>query len=128
VEDHPIVAGAVGFALGAAVAAVLPSTEVENRTFGAERDRLLDEAARLLRQERERAMQIAGELGQEIKAAAQETVEAVSDTVADKASQAASRVTDRASDEIRSTSGGMSGGSGLGSSPSLAGPGDPAIG
>jgi ElaB/YqjD/DUF883 family membrane-anchored ribosome-binding protein len=125
-EDHPIVAGAVGFALGAAVAALLPSTEVENRTFGAERDRLMDEAARLLRQERERAVQIAGELGQEIKSAAQETVGAVSETVANKASEAAHRVTDLASDELRNAAGGTSSGSGAGSR--LGGPGDPVIG
>jgi len=116
-EEHPIVAGAVGFALGAGVAALLPSTEVENRTFGAERDRLMEDAARLLRQERERAMQIAGSLGQEIKAAAQDAVEAVTETVSDQASQAARRVADQASEEIRdahSTSG--SGTSGTGTS------------
>lgn len=113
-EEHPLVAGAVAFALGAAVAAALPSTEVENRTFGAERDRLLDEAARMLRQERDRAMQIAGSLGQEFKAAAQETVEAVTDTVADKASQAANRVGERAAEEIRSAQVGSGAGSGSG--------------
>jgi hypothetical protein len=125
-EEHPLVAGAVAFALGAAVGAALPSTEVENRTFGAERDRLMNEAARLLREERGRAMQIAGSLGQEIKSAAQETVEAVADTVSQKASQAASRVGERASDEVRSAGG--SGTSGSGSSSGLAGPGDPVIG
>lgn len=125
-EDHPLVAGAIGFALGAAVAALLPSTDVENRTFGAERDRLMDDAARLLRQERERAMQIAGSLGQELKSAAKETVEAVTDTVTDKAhetveavtetvtdkaQETASRVGDRAAQEARS---GGQGGSGSG--------------
>jgi hypothetical protein len=124
-EEHPIVAGTVAFALGAAAGAAFPATEYENRTFGSERDRLLDDASRLLRQERERAVQIAGSLGQEIKAAAAETVEAVTDTVTDKASQAAHRVTDRATEEIRSGQGG----SGSGSSGSgLAGPGDPVIG
>jgi len=120
-EEHPIVAGTVAFALGAAAGAAFPSTDYENRTFGSERDRLIDEAARLLRQERERAVQIAGSLGQEIKAAAAETVEAVTDTVTDKAGQAAHRVTDRAAEEIRS---GQQGGSGSG----MAGPGDPVIG
>jgi hypothetical protein len=123
-EEHPIVAGTVAFALGAAAGAAFSSTDFENRTFGSERDKLLDEASRLLRQERERAMQIAGSLGQEIKAAAAETVEAVTDTVTDKASQAAHRVTDRASEEIRSGQQGGSGSSGSG----MAGPGDPVIG
>jgi hypothetical protein len=119
-EEHPLVAGAVAFALGAAVGAALPSTEVENRTFGAERDRLMNDAARMLREERGRAMQIAGSLGEEVKAAARETVEAVTDTVTDKASQAASRVGDRANEEFRNIQNG--GGSGM------KGPGDPVIG
>jgi hypothetical protein len=121
-EEHPIVAGTVAFALGAAAGAAFPATDYENRTFGSERDKLLGEASRLLRQERERAMQIAGSLGQEIKAAAAETVEAVTDTVSDKASQAAHRVTDRASEEIRSGQGGSGSGSGM------TGSGDPVIG
>ena len=135
-EEHPLVAGAVAFALGAAVAAALPSTDMENRTFGAERDRLLDDAARMLRQERERAMQIAGSLGQEIKAAAQEaaqeTVETVTDTVTDQAKQAAHRVGDRASEEVRNAQGASSSTSGSGTGGSgtsgLRGPGDPTIG
>lgn len=121
-EDHPLVVGAVGFALGAAVGALLPSTDMENRTFGAERDRLMDDAARMLRQERERAMGIAGSVGesitQELKTAAQETME----TVTDKAQQAASRVTDRTKDELRDAS--QQGG---GSGPGRTGPGDPVI-
>ncbi|EYD74856.1 hypothetical protein Rumeso_03586 [Rubellimicrobium mesophilum DSM 19309] len=121
-EEHPLVAGAVAFALGAAVGAALPGTEVENRTFGAERDRLMGDASRMLREERSRAMQIAGSLGQEVKAAARETVEAVADTARDKASQAAQRVQERASDEIRSAS------SGTGGSTGMTGPGDPVIG
>lgn len=117
-EDHPLVAGAVAFALGAAVAAALPRTDLEDRTFGADRDRLMDEAARLLQSERQRAMEIAGSLGQEIKAAAQDTLAAAQSslgavaqdtlaaaentlgTVADRAGEAATRVVDRAAGEI----------------------------
>lgn len=124
-EDHPLVSGAVAFALGAAVAAALPRTDVEDRTFGADRDRLMDEATRLLRAERTRAMQIAGSLTDEVKAAALETLEAATDkasqaagsltegvkaaaretfeAAADKASQAAGRVADRASEEVAAT-------------------------
>jgi len=126
-EDHPLVSGAVAFALGAAVGAALPTTDVENRTFGAERDRLMGDASRVLREERSRAMQIAGSLGQEVKAAARETVEAVADTARDKASQAAQRVQDRASDEPRSATSGT-GGSVTGGSTGMTGPGDPVIG
>ena len=134
-EEHPLVAGAVAFALGAAVAAVLPSTDAENRAFGSERDRLMGEAARMLREERSRAMQIAGSLGQEVKAVAQETVEAVTDTVTQKATEVAGRVTDRASEEFRNTHGGQgsSSSTGMGGSTgsmggSTGGPGDPVIG
>jgi hypothetical protein len=144
-EEHPLVAGAVAFALGAAVGAALPSTEVENRTFGAERDRLMDDAARLLRQERETAMRVASSVGStvtsELKEAATETLQAVTETVTDRAQQTATRVTRAAGEELShatqqggsspssagTSTGGISGGSGLGSSPSLRGPGDPTI-
>ena len=81
-----------------------------------------DDAARMLREERGRAMQLAGSLGQEVKAAALETVEAVADTARDKASQAASRVGDRANEEFRNIQ------SGQGGSTGMTGPGDPVIG
>lgn len=100
-EDHPLAVGSIGFAIGALAGALLPSTEVENRTLGAERDRMMDDAARLFRQERERAVAIAGNLGSEVKAAAMETAEAVADTVSAKASQAANRVGARAEDGLR---------------------------
>jgi ElaB/YqjD/DUF883 family membrane-anchored ribosome-binding protein len=121
-EEHPLVAGAVAFAVGAAVGAALPSTDVENRTFGSERDRLMSDAAQMLREERGRAMQLAGSLGQEVKAAARETVEAVADTARDKAGQAATRVSDRANEEFRTIQGGQAGSTGM------TGPGDPVVG
>jgi len=121
-EEHPLVAGAVAFAVGAAVGAALPGTDVENRTFGTERDRLMSDAAQMLREERGRAMQLAGSLGQEAKAAVRETVEAVADTARDKAGQAASRVGDRANEEFRNIQGGQGGSTGM------TGSGDPVIG
>ncbi|WP_176559342.1 DUF3618 domain-containing protein [Rubellimicrobium roseum] len=142
-EEHPLVAGAVAFALGAAVAAMLPSTDAENRAFGAERDRLMNDAARLLREERGRMSQIAGSLGQEVRAVAQETVEAVTDTVTHKVQDAAGRVTERASEEFKTAHGGSgssgagamggtgtagSGSMGSGTSATGRGPGDPVIG
>ncbi len=123
-EEHPLVAGAVAFAVGAAVGALLPRTEMEDRAFGAERDRLMDEAARLLRAERERAASLAGSLGEEIAAAAKETAGAVAETAAQKAQEAARRVGDRADDEMRRIQSGAGGAKASG----LAGPGDPVIG
>ncbi|NAZ38123.1 DUF3618 domain-containing protein [Rubellimicrobium sp. CFH 75288] len=113
-EEHPFVAGAVALALGAALGAVLPRTEMEDRTFGRERDRLLDEAARMLKAEKDRALQLASSLGEEIKAAATETVEAVAETAKDKAQDAVHRVQERADDEMRRIQGGQQGSSGSG--------------
>lgn len=154
-EEHPFVMAAVAFGLGAAAGAAIPSTDYENRTFGAERDRLMDEASRLLREERGRAVEVAGSLGssitQELKSAAQETVSAVGETVTskaqetvqavkgtvtDKAQEAAHRVGDRASEEISHAQGGSSSGtsnSGTANSGQVTGskkpggPGDPVI-
>lgn len=44
VRDHPIVLGALGVAVGAAIGATLPSTDIENRTLGDARDQLYDAA------------------------------------------------------------------------------------
>ena len=128
-EEHPLVAGAVAFALGAAVAAMLPRTEAEDQAFGGERDRLMDEAARLLRSERERAMQVAGGLVDEVKsaasgivgevkAAATDAVSDVVDTAKAKATEAASRVGERATEEahrlVDDVQGGTAGSTGQG--------------
>jgi vacuolar-type H+-ATPase subunit H len=127
-EEHPLVAGAVAFALGAAAAVMLPRTEAEDRAFGGERDRLMEEAARLLRTERERAMQIAGGLVDEaksaasdimgeVRAAATEAVGDVVDTAKEKATGLASLVAERATEEASrladdATQGGVGGGQG----------------
>ncbi len=109
-EEHPLVAGAVAFALGAAAAVMLPRTDAEDQAFGGERDRLMDEAARLLRSERERAMQVAGGLVDEaksaaggilgeVKAAATEAARDVVETAKEKATGLATLVTERATEE-----------------------------
>ena len=46
VKDHPILFGAAGIALGAAVAAALPRTSVENDTFGERAERTKQAAKR----------------------------------------------------------------------------------
>lgn len=117
-EEHPLVAGAVAFALGAAVAAALPRTDAEDRAFGAERDRLMDEAARLFAAEKDRALRIAGSLADEAKTVASETLGDVKsqamgvlgdvkaqargalEQAADKAVEAAGRIQDRAVEEV----------------------------
>lgn len=54
-EAHPVLTGAIGAAIGAAVASALPHTQTEDRLFGQERDRLMSRAAEALSQERARA-------------------------------------------------------------------------
>ena len=62
IEDRPVVAGAVAFAVGAGLAAALPRTLAEDRLFGAERDRLVDHAQAVLRAERLRASDVVADL------------------------------------------------------------------
>lgn len=45
IQEHPLVAGALGFAIGAALGGLLPSTRREDAYMGEYRDRLMDEAA-----------------------------------------------------------------------------------
>lgn len=59
-EDHPIVAGALAFAVGAAIAGALPRTRTEDDYFGEESDALYDEAERVFREEQARAGRVAG--------------------------------------------------------------------
>ncbi|MBY4892868.1 hypothetical protein KUL25_08845 [Rhodobacteraceae bacterium N5(2021)] len=51
-HENPMLVGALAFAAGAALAAMLPRTSTENRIVGGQRDRLFDEADRVLQEER----------------------------------------------------------------------------
>lgn len=61
IQDHPLATGIMGLAVGAAVAAMLPGTEAEDRTMGEARDRLAEQAA---------------ETGEQVAAGAQATAKA----------------------------------------------------
>jgi ElaB/YqjD/DUF883 family membrane-anchored ribosome-binding protein len=78
IEERPVFAGAIGMAIGAAVAAALPQTAMEDRLFGEERDRLLLRAKDALRQERTRAAdmaaRVADTVASEVKSGARELV------------------------------------------------------
>ncbi len=52
IEEHPLLAGALALAAGAAVARMIPMTDTERRILGPERDRLFAEAHHLLQAER----------------------------------------------------------------------------
>lgn len=77
VEDHPVVAGAMGVALGAAIGAALPSTQYENRWVGD----YADEAT-------ERAKALAMEALDRGTRAAQAAVEAAKEEVSEVATAA----------------------------------------
>ena len=50
-EDHPLIAGALAVAVGAAIGAALPHTRFEDEHFGVESDELFREAERILKEE-----------------------------------------------------------------------------
>ncbi|MCB1339741.1 MAG: DUF3618 domain-containing protein [Pseudooceanicola sp.] len=99
-NEHPMVAGGVALALGAALAAALPRTMVEDRTFGAESDRLMALAATQLREERSRlkdaASALADDLGERAKSAVDKTVDDLGDKAKSAAHKAADDLTDKA--------------------------------
>ncbi|WP_284164735.1 DUF3618 domain-containing protein [Frigidibacter sp. SD6-1] len=80
-SDHPLVAGAVALAMGAALGAALPRTRIEDRNFGAESDRLMAAAADMLREERARMMRVAEGVVDEVKSAAKDAADAVAEGV-----------------------------------------------
>lgn len=73
-KENPLLVGAIAFGIGAAIAAAMPRTSVENRTLGARRDQLLDEADRIVREETAKLRNVA-------EAAVEEGKEAVKDTL-----------------------------------------------
>jgi ElaB/YqjD/DUF883 family membrane-anchored ribosome-binding protein len=68
IEERPLVAGAIGLAIGAAVATALPRTPTEDRLFGPERDRLLARAHEALRRERMQVSKSATRLADSVTA------------------------------------------------------------
>jgi ElaB/YqjD/DUF883 family membrane-anchored ribosome-binding protein len=60
-EQQPLLMGAVGLALGAAIGALLPSTEAEDRLMGETRDEVAARAAELAGDAYEKAREAAGE-------------------------------------------------------------------
>jgi ElaB/YqjD/DUF883 family membrane-anchored ribosome-binding protein len=92
IEDHPMIAGGIALALGAAFAAALPRTRGEDRAFGPERDRLVKEASRLLRDERDRAARVASGVADELI----DSTTAASDTISEQLSDTVEAVKKRA--------------------------------
>ena len=83
-DRQPLVVGALAFAVGAAVAALLPRTRTENTYLGAQRDSLMSEAERIFHEETERARAALKSVEAEARSAAKD----VADTAATKAREA----------------------------------------
>ncbi|WP_247894473.1 hypothetical protein [Azospirillum sp. B510] len=90
VEEHPIVAGAMGVALGAAIGAALPATRYERRWVGDYADEATERAKALAMDALDRGTRAA-------QAAAQTVVESAKEDVRDVVSEA----TSAARDEVR---------------------------
>jgi hypothetical protein len=106
-DDNPLVVAAGVAALGAAAAMALPRTRIEDDTFGAHRDALLDEADRVFHEEMSRARAAARGAVDEAGKVAQEAVdnvpsgeEAVSRAEAEVRS-VGERIADRARQEAK---------------------------
>jgi ElaB/YqjD/DUF883 family membrane-anchored ribosome-binding protein len=95
VKDHPILVGAAGIALGAAVAASLPRSEREDRAFGEHSDRA-----------KEAARSAAVKEGRKIQDAAKAAVTKAKEAAEKKASEAADSVKHDAAPAAKASSGG----------------------
>jgi ElaB/YqjD/DUF883 family membrane-anchored ribosome-binding protein len=74
-RDEPLVVAGLGIALGALVGALLPTTELENRTMGETSDQLKRDTREAVREQWERGKQIAEDGWDEAKEAARRTWE-----------------------------------------------------
>ena len=101
-DDHPLVVGALAFAVGAAVAGALPRTRMEDEYVGAYSDDLYDEAERIYSDEIAKAREVVKAGVDEAKDVASDLrrgVETAADDAVDKAKSAADRVASAAKDK-----------------------------
>ena len=108
-KQDPLVLAALGMAVGTAIGAMLPQTEIENEQLGSYRDQLLDSAEDMLDKGVEAAKDVAG------KAYATAKREADSDrlkggdmSVAEKVGEVVKSVAKETEPEIRDRLGGKS--------------------
>lgn len=102
-DEHPLVVGALAFAIGAAVAGALPRTRVEDEYIGSYSDELYDEAERIYAEEAEKAQKVVKAGMDEAKNVASEVkadAESVADAALEKAQSATSRVADAVKDKV----------------------------
>jgi hypothetical protein len=105
-DRQPLAAGALAFAAGAAIAAALPRTEIEDEYLGDYSDRLMEDAERVFEEER-------AKLGRVAKATAEEAKAVMSEEAGDMGSKArsvAERVAAKAKEEAEKEKLGQPGG------------------
>jgi len=113
-DEHPIVVGALAVAVGAAIAGTLPRSRYEDEHFGAESDRLYDEAERIFQEERAKAGRVAGAaldeartVGEEVRADADDAAREMKDRADSETSgegSAADAAVDRTEEAVRRVS------------------------
>lgn len=80
-REQPLVLAGIGVALGAAIGAMLPSTETENRLMGDAADETKERVQSVVGEQADKAKAIAEDTAGELMAGAQETVHKVLDAV-----------------------------------------------
>jgi hypothetical protein len=101
-DRQPLAAGALAFAAGAAIAAALPRTQMEDDYFGEQSDRYLEDAERIFEEERAKLGRVAKATAEEAKAVMSEKADEMKEgmgSVKEEARSAAERVAAKAKEE-----------------------------
>jgi hypothetical protein len=117
-REQPLAVAAAGFAAGAAVAAMFPSTDIEDRALGGAHEKLKDAAEKA----GTKVMDAAGKAGERLKSAAEErglTSEGLKEMAGDVASTFTDAVSGKSDDSHGATAGPKSPSAGTGSSQSF---------
>jgi hypothetical protein len=99
-DNDPMMIGAVGLVVGAVVGAALPSTQVENRTFGSARDRILDKGKDLAQDGLDQAKGVAQAAYGSVKSEIERTAED-GGNLSDRAEQVARAGTQAVQEQLR---------------------------
>lgn len=94
VRDHPLVGGALAFAMGAAIGASLPSTEQEDALMGAASDATKEAASRKAREVARQGEDMAAETLEKTVAVASDIYDAARDRVGDEMARVRERTED----------------------------------
>jgi hypothetical protein len=99
-QEQPLAAAAVGLAIGAAIGAMLPHTEIEDERLGAYRERLRESAEDTLKEGLDAAKQVAAEA---YRTASDEAERQASSegTLADKVSRVVRATADKTDESVR---------------------------